>query len=66
MRDATPTNHVLEVDGEKQEGVRLEGQLVEEEEEDEEVGKGVVNAEEGEEERTGKVEDGGLVASSEC
>ena len=64
MRDATPTNHVIEVEGERQEGVRLEGQLVEEEEEDEEVGK-EVNAEgEEEKERTGK--DGGLVASSEC
>ena len=62
MRDATPTNHVLEVEGEKQEGVRLEGQLVEEEEEEEEeVSKGV-NAGEEEKERTGK--DGGLVASS--
>ena len=69
MRDATPTNHVLEVEqGEKQEGVRLEGQLVEEEEdeEEEEVSKGVNAAEEGE--RTDKVEGvGGLVsASSEC
>ena len=62
VRDATPTNHVLEVEGEKQEGVRLEGQLVEEEEEEEEeVSKGV-NAGEEEKERTGK--DGGLVASS--
>merc|ERR1719398_55640 len=42
VRDATPTNHVLAVEGEKLEGVRLEGQLVEEEEEeDEEVSKGV-------------------------
>jgi len=64
VRDATPTNHVLEVEGEKLEGVRLEGQLVEEEEEDEEVSKGV-NAE-GDKERTGKDEDGSLVASSEC
>ena len=62
MRDATPTNHVLEVEGEKQEGVRLEGQLVEEEEEEEEeVSKGVKVGEE-DKERTGK--DGGLVASS--
>ena len=63
VRDATPTNHVLEVEGEKQEGVRLEGQLVEEEEEEEEeeANKGV-NAGEEEKERTGK--DGGLVASS--
>ena len=62
VRDATPTNHVLEVEGEKQEGVRLEGQLVEEEEEEEEeVSKGV-NAGEEEKERTGK--EGGLVASS--
>ena len=69
VRDATPTNHVLEVEqGEKQEGVRLEGKLVEEEEEGEEGEevKGVNAAENAEEEeRTEKV--GGLAAaSSEC
>jgi len=68
VRDATPTNHVLEVEqGEKQEGVRLEGKLVEEEEEEgEEVSNNKeVNAEE---ERSEKVEGvGGLAAaSSEC
>ena len=34
MRDATPTNHVLSVESEGGERVRLEGQLVEEEEEE--------------------------------
>ena len=60
MRDATPTNHVLSVESEGGERVRLEGQLVEEEEEegDGEEGRGV-NAEE-------RVEGSGLVASSEC
>ena len=60
MRDATPTNHVLSVESEGGERVRLEGQLVEEEEEEGEgeEGRGV-NAEE-------RVEGSGLVASSEC
>ena len=60
MRDATPTNHVLSVESEGGERVRLEGQLVEEEEEegDGEEGRGV-NAEE-------RVEGSDLVASSEC
>lgn len=60
MRDATPTNHVLSVESEGGERVRLEGQLVEEEEEegDGEEGRGV-NAEE-------RAEGSGLVASSEC
>ena len=61
MRDATPTNHVLSVESEGGERVRLEGQLVEEEEEEEgdgEEGRGV-NAEE-------RVEGSGMVASSEC
>ena len=65
VRDATPTNHVLAVEGGGQEGVRLEGQLVEEEEEDDQGDSSKeVNAEEKEErERTAK---GSLVASSEC
>ena len=59
MRDATPTNHVLSVESEGGERVRLEGQLVEEEEEgDGEEDRGV-NAEE-------RVEGSGPVASSEC
>ena len=61
MRDATPTNHVLSVESEGGERVRLEGQLVEEEEEEEgdgEEGKGVIAEE--------RVEGSGLVASSEC
>ena len=60
MRDATPTNHVLSVESEGGERVRLEGQLVEEKEEegDGEEGRGV-NAEE-------RAEGSGLVASSEC
>ena len=60
MRDATPTNHVLSVESEGGERVRLEGQLVEEEEEegDGEEGRGV-NVEE-------RVEGRGMVASSEC
>ena len=60
MRDATPTNHVLSVESEGAERVRLEGQLVEEEEEegDGEEGKGVIAEE--------RVEGSGLVASSEC
>ena len=58
MRDATPTNHVLSVESEGGERVRLEGQLVEEEDGDGEEGRGV-NAEE-------RVEGSGLVASSEC
>ena len=60
---------MLEVEqGEKQEGVRLEGQLVEEEEEEEEgevSNKDVNAAENAEEERTEKVE-GLAAASSEC
>ena len=61
MRDATPTNHVLSVESEGGERVRLEGQLVEEEEEeggDGEEGRGVIAEE--------RVEGSGLVASSEC
>ena len=60
MRDATPTNHVLSVESEGGERVRLEGQLVEEEEEEEgeEEGKGVIAEE--------RAEGSGLVASSEC
>ena len=55
MRDATPTNHVLSVESEGGERVRLEGQLVEEEEEgDGEEGRGV------------NAEGSGPVASSEC
>ena len=57
MRDATPTNHVLSVESEGGERVRLEGQLVEEEEEEEgdgEEGRGVI------------AEGSGMVASSEC
>ena len=59
MRDATPTNHVLSVESEGGERVRLEGQLVEEEEEGEgEEGRGVIAEE--------RAEGSGLVASSEC
>ena len=61
MRDATPTNHVLSVESEGGERVRLEGQLVEEEEEEEgdgEEGRGVIAEE--------RAEGSGLVASSEC
>ena len=60
MRDATPTNHVLSVESEGGERVRLEGQLVEEEEEEGEgeEGRGVIAEE--------RVEGSGLVASSEC
>ena len=60
MRDATPTNHVLSVESEGGERVRLEGQLVEEEEEEgdgEEV-RGVIAEE--------RAEGSGMVASSEC
>ena len=57
MRDATPTNHVLSVESEGGERVRLEGQLVEEEGDGEE-GRGVIAEE--------RVEGSGLVASSEC
>ena len=63
MRDATPTNHVLSVESEGGERVRLEGQLVEEEEEgDDEEGKG----EEGKGVIAEETEGSGLVASSEC
>ena len=62
MRDATPTNHVLSVESEGGERVRLEGQLVEEEEVEEEgegeEGRGVIAEE--------RAEGSGLVASSEC
>ena len=60
MRDATPTNHVLSVESEGGERVRLEGQLVEEEEEEGEgeEGRGVIAEE--------RAEGSGLVASSEC
>ena len=60
MRDATPTNHVLSVESEGGERVRLEGQLVEEEEEegDGEEGRGVIAEE--------RAEGSGMVASSEC
>ena len=60
MRGATPTNHVLSVESEGGERVRLEGQLVEEEEEegDGEEDRGVIAEE--------RAEGSGLVASSEC
>ena len=58
MRDATPTNHVLSVESEGGERVRLEGQLVEEEEGDGEEGRGVIAEE--------RAEGSGMVASSEC
>jgi len=60
VRDATPTNHVLSVESEGGERVRLEGQLVEEEEEEGEgeEGRGVIAEE--------RAEGSGLVASSEC
>ena len=60
MRDATPTNHVLSVESEGGERVRIEGQLVEEEEEegDGEEGRGVIAEE--------RAEGSGMVASSEC